>query len=102
MKTILAALTAAAFLSAAALPAAAQAERAATPELVKAMLASWDAPARANAQKLIDAYGMPDAVTDTALVWDTGAVNRKRPKADPNIVAGSVLPMQQVAEGGAD
>lgn len=34
------------------------------------IMSAWPSEVRANAEKLIASYGMPDRVTSTILVWD--------------------------------
>lgn len=34
-------------------------------------MSSWSDDVRANAEILVSRYGLPDRITDTALVWDT-------------------------------
>ena len=95
-------LVAALFAAGLAVPAGAQAPHRAEAVEIQALIATWPAPARAKAMEMIKRNGMPDEVTDTALIWDVGRIKQKRSRHDPTLVENSIQPDSQVAEGGAD
>lgn len=66
---------------------------------VQALISTWPAPARKKALEMIKRNGMPDEITDSALVWNVGKIQRRAPKPDPTIVEGSIVPQQQFAGG---
>lgn len=104
MVTKLGTATALALFALTALPAnaAAQSAHRVDAVAVQQLIATWPAPARQKALKMIQRNGMPDQVTQSSLIWDVGDIKRRHPKADPTIVEGSILPDSEVAEGGAD
>lgn len=43
-----------------------------------AIMSAWPDEVRANAERLIDRYGLPDRVTATVLVWDVHSVAQQQ------------------------
>lgn len=49
---------------------------------VERVMSEWTPQARADAEKLIARYGMPDRVTDTILIWDVKSAAQQQAMVD--------------------
>lgn len=79
LKTILASTALAAALAVAPVVAG---EVSADRASVDRVMSEWTPQARADAEKLIALYGMPDRVTDTILVWDVESTTQQQAMVD--------------------